>query len=588
MKIDRSPSQEPREPFAVNAPAEGAACPAHLLLLDRCRVLDLPTWRFDTDLNLLAEPSETGHAGRWCRSDTIRNAVVQQARAWMADESPAIARLAEGFSLIPILETVRRRRVGLIVVAALGQELVGSALLAASAAPDLDETRRAVAPIAIYPAAVIPRLATCLGWSQSDLNSSVSYEATLAGFSLKLAESYEEITLLQKLGRSMNQVAHPRKFVALACEELQRNLAYEWIAVQFVSDRRLARGMSGRLTHAGRTPVPHPRFDSEIERLLASLPPESNEARILQGREAPRLAIPLHPAHPAAHDPRQLLIQPVVREGIVVAAIIAGDKQGEDKEVSSTDIKLLETAAAFLTILLDNAILYDEQQLMFVGTLEALTSSIDAKDPYTRGHSERVAGLSAALAEAHGLSEEQVERVRLAGIVHDVGKIGVPEAVLCKTGRLTDEEFDLIRQHPEIGFQILRDIPQFEDLLPGVLSHHERFDGSGYPHKLRGHDIPLMARIIGLVDAFDAMSSNRTYRAAMPRDRVYEELAENAGSQFDPDLVESFRRVDLARYDELVERHQAEFAADQPGTNTPGGFLFRRSASAGGRGGLAA
>ena len=212
----------------------------------------------------------------------------------------------------------------------------------------------------------------------------------------------------------------------------------------------------------------------------------------------------------------------------------------------------------------------------FVGTLEALTSSIDAKDPYTRGHSERVAGLSAALAEAAGLNEEQVERVRLAGIVHDVGKIGVPEAVLCKTGRLTDEEFALIRQHPEIGYQILRDIPQFEDLLPGVLSHHERFDGTGYPHGLTGDAIPLMARIIGLVDAFDAMSSNRTYRSAMPRDRVFEELADHAGSQFDPDLVEAFRRVDLARYDELVERHQAEDSADTTGA---GGFLLRRSAS---------
>jgi HD-GYP domain-containing protein (c-di-GMP phosphodiesterase class II) len=169
-----------------------------------------------------------------------------------------------------------------------------------------------------------------------------------------------------------------------------------------------------------------------------------------------------------------------------------------------------------------------------------------------------VAELAAALARAHGLPEEMVEQVRMAGIVHDVGKIGVPEAVLCKTGRLTPEEFEQIKQHPEIGYQILKDIPHFQDLLPGVLSHHERYDGRGYPQGLAGDRIPLMARIIGLVDSFDAMSSNRTYRSAMPRGRVFEELAEHAGKQFDPGLVESFNKVDLSLYDELVELHQSE------------------------------
>lgn len=551
-------------------------------------MLGLPTWRFDASLTLLSGPSEIGARGSWLRSPTVAGAVAALARDWLGAEAPDVVPIADGLCLIPILEIVRRKRAGVIVVAAIGPEVFGTAFFAEAAAKagvDPLAVKGMLAADAVYARAAAPRLATCLGWSLSDLVVATGHEATLAGFSLKLAESFEEITLLQKLGRSMNQVAHPRKFVALACEELQQNLAYEWIAVQFVSDRRLARGMAGRLTMSGSLPLPRPRFDVEIQRRLADLSDGMSQAQVL---EVPAM----NPSDPGR---AQVLIQPVVREDRVVAAIIAGNKRGEDQEVSSTDIKLLETAAAFLTILLDNAILYDEQQLMFVGTLEALTSSIDAKDPYTRGHSERVAGLSAALAEAHGLSEEQVERVRLAGIVHDVGKIGVPEAVLCKTGRLSEEEFALIRQHPEIGYQILRDIPQFEDLLPGVLSHHERFDGKGYPNKLKGQDIPLMARIIGLVDAFDAMSSNRTYRSAMPRDRVFDEIAENAGSQFDPELVETFQRVDLARYDELVERHQAENAT---GADGAGGFLLRRSAAdatreqsignLGGAGGIAA
>jgi HD-GYP domain-containing protein (c-di-GMP phosphodiesterase class II) len=171
-----------------------------------------------------------------------------------------------------------------------------------------------------------------------------------------------------------------------------------------------------------------------------------------------------------------------------------------------------------------------------------------------------VAHLAAALAVAAGLDEEQAERIRVAGLVHDVGKIGVPEAVLCKTGKLTDEEYALIKEHPEIGYHILEDIPQLDDVLPGVLYHHERFDGRGYPEGRCGPDIPQIARIIGLVDSFDAMSSNRTYRAAMERARVMQELRANAGTQFDPELVEAFMKIDLRHYDELVARHHAQAA----------------------------
>src|SRR5262249_25179437 len=160
-------------------------------------------------------------------------------------------------------------------------------------------------------------------------------------------------------------------------------------------------------------------------------------------------------------------------------------KQGDDPQVSSYDIQLLEAAAGFIGAFLDNAALYTEQRAMFMGTLEALTASIDAKDRYTCGHSQRVAHLAQQLPPASGLSADQAERVRIAGLVHDVGKIGVPEAVLGKAGKLTDAEFDAIKMHPEIGHRILKDIPRLDDILPGVLHHHERYDGRGYPHGLK-------------------------------------------------------------------------------------------------------
>ena len=153
--------------------------------------------------------------------------------------------------------------------------------------------------------------------------------------------------------------------------------------------------------------------------------------------------------------------------------------------------------------------------------------------------------------------ERTVDRMHIAGLVHDVGKIGVPESVLLKSGRLTDEEFGLIRKHPEIGHRILKDIPRFQDVLPGVLHHHERWDGRGYPRGLEGEKIPLVARLIGLADSFDAMSSTRTYRAAMSRSRVLEEIGACTGTQFDPRLAPVFVAMDFSRYDEMVQEYRA-------------------------------
>ncbi|MCP4495177.1 MAG: HD domain-containing protein, partial [Phycisphaeraceae bacterium] len=148
------------------------------------------------------------------------------------------------------------------------------------------------------------------------------------------------------------------------------------------------------------------------------------------------------------------------------------------------------------------------------------------------------------------------------GLVHDIGKIGVPEAVLCKSGRLDEAEFAAIRQHPQIGFRILRDIPQIRDLLPGVLCHHEAWDGTGYPAGLEGDEIPLLARIVAICDSFDAMSSSRTYRRAMPRDEVFAEMIRCQGTQFDPSITPVFIGMDLTEYDRLLARDAGEAAAD--------------------------
>ncbi|MBM4112374.1 MAG: HD domain-containing protein [Phycisphaerae bacterium] len=187
--------------------------------------------------------------------------------------------------------------------------------------------------------------------------------------------------------------------------------------------------------------------------------------------------------------------------------------------------------------------LEDEQRLMFGGTMHALIAAIDAKDPYTRGHSDRVSTFAALLAEHAKLGSAMVERARLCGLVHDIGKIGVPESVLRKPGRLTDEEFSQISAHPAIGREILRDIPQMHDVLPGVYEHHEKWDGSGYPEHRKGEEISQLGRIVCLADCFDAMTSARTYRPARPVGEVLEEIRRCLGTHFDPELGRIFASI---------------------------------------------
>lgn len=180
---------------------------------------------------------------------------------------------------------------------------------------------------------------------------------------------------------------------------------------------------------------------------------------------------------------------------------------------------------------------------MFFNTIRALSKTLEAKDEYTHGHSERVALLSREIARIRNFSERDILLVYLAGLVHDIGKVGIPSVILHKNDRLTDEEFSMIKQHPALGVQILERIQELAPLIPGVAYHHERYDGRGYPYGLKGDQIPEMARIMAVADAFDAMTSDRPYRKAMPLKKAITILEENRGTQFDPDVVDDFLSI---------------------------------------------
>ncbi len=167
----------------------------------------------------------------------------------------------------------------------------------------------------------------------------------------------------------------------------------------------------------------------------------------------------------------------------------------------------------------------------------AIAHLVDAKDEYTRDHSLRVALYAAEIARRSGMKEEEIKNLKYIALVHDCGKVGVPDSILKKKGTLTPEERDIIKSHTVLGGHILDSFTSIEGIRDGALYHHERFDGTGYPNKLKGKKIPVCARIIGVADAYDAMSSDRCYRPRLPREVVLEELQKNNGSQFDPDYV---------------------------------------------------
>ena len=189
----------------------------------------------------------------------------------------------------------------------------------------------------------------------------------------------------------------------------------------------------------------------------------------------------------------------------------------------------------------------------YMQTVEALRLLVDAKDLYTRGHSDRVSYYAVKLAEKVSSDKEFVKRVRVAGLLHDIGKIGVSDAVLSKPERLSEEEFSEIRKHPGMGANILSCMEMFSNTGEIVCAHHERYDGTGYPRRLKGEEIPLEARIIAIADAFDAMMSDRHYRKKLSFEAAVSQLEEGRGAQFDGRLVDAFKEV-LRDYDRISEK----------------------------------
>jgi putative nucleotidyltransferase with HDIG domain len=235
---------------------------------------------------------------------------------------------------------------------------------------------------------------------------------------------------------------------------------------------------------------------------------------------------------------KSIIILPIhSKEKRIGCIIMAGKRIGAfDRD----DIENAEKLTAQMSIALENAKLYEDVKDLFLSTVRALAHAVDAKSPWTRGHSERVTEYAVALGKEVDLPEKELERLELAGLLHDIGKIGTYDVVLDKPEKLTDEEFELVKKHPAKGEEILLHIKQMRDILPAIRHHHEKVDGTGYPDGLKGDEIPLHAKILCIADSYDSMTADRPYRPAPGKEYAISELNKYAGSQFDSTLAKAF------------------------------------------------
>jgi HD-GYP domain-containing protein (c-di-GMP phosphodiesterase class II) len=216
---------------------------------------------------------------------------------------------------------------------------------------------------------------------------------------------------------------------------------------------------------------------------------------------------------------------------------------GGKRSFTRVEIEIFCALGSQSAVAMENANLYGRLKNAFLHTAESLAEAVNSRDPYTGGHTRRVAEYSLLIAEGLGLSDEEKEMLKFSSILHDIGKIGIDDAILRKGGVLTEEEALKMREHPAIGARILGMVEEMKDVIPGVFLHHEWFDGSGYPKGLKGEEIPLQARIIAIADAYDALTTDRPYRKALDKNSAFEEVAGGSGAQFDSSLVEIFRRI---------------------------------------------
>ena len=345
----------------------------------------------------------------------------------------------------------------------------------------------------------------------------------------ELSMRYEELNMVYDIGRRMDRFEHPVINIELIVKDLKEILGSDivWISVPTKDIDEIV------LDYNHILPIEIDEFKNKLGRVIADILEKKADKIVM---EDIRDHSHLKGCFPA---PISVIGIPVMVK-YSMGGFLCTININMTKRFTTSDVRMTETVAEQISSIITTIELYQNLRDFLLSVIKTLVATIEAKDEYTKGHSERVNKLSVSIAEAMELGVEEIEDIKWASILHDIGKIAVPEEILTKPSSLSDKEYTYIMKHPGKGYEILKPIKHLKGSLDGIHHHHERFDGTGYPFALKGKDIPLEARIIAVADTYDAMTSSRAYRPAMSSEECIKELKRSKGTQLDPKIVDIF------------------------------------------------
>ncbi len=361
------------------------------------------------------------------------------------------------------------------------------------------------------------------------IENSLKLEAENLDLSAEVVRIYEEQSIIYSLSRKLGSELEVASICRDILDEAEKYLVVNNIAIMLheeAGNELTTRECKGRDRETALT------FRTDAASgLLGGIFRSGEAITISDMGDEERRAFP--------YPVRSIICVPLVTDDKGIGMLVASDKiSGE--EFWSHELKLMGVFALEAAAAIRKAQLYEEINALFMHTVQALASAVDAKDPYTYGHSNRVARFTASICEGLGMGRKEARQAELAAILHDIGKIGTPESILQKPGRLEPDEMQKIREHPAKGAQILAHISELRDVIAWIRHHHEWYDGNGYPDGIDGDEIPLQARIIAIADSFDAMTSDRPYRKGMSPGEAIRNMEGFSGSQFDPRILGVF------------------------------------------------
>ncbi|WP_305823873.1 GAF and HD-GYP domain-containing protein [Massilia brevitalea] len=359
----------------------------------------------------------------------------------------------------------------------------------------------------------------------------VASRRELDSMAIELSERYEELHLVYAIDKTVQQLEPGA--------DLFQRLLQSWAEHMDADVAAFVKPGENLCVHATNLSAPIHNLDLVLVEMRGDLYRFTHSARtpiVINDVNDPRRA------YIFTDLPFKLLCCPVIHDRSVVAILVLANHLAKP-DFSNSDRKLGELLANQLSGLSKMYGMLAETQKFNDQMANALIEAVEAKDPYTRGHSERVHYITMEIGKRMNLGTRDTDDLFWGSLLHDVGKIGIPDAVLCKPGRLTADEFTFIKVHPERSYEILRHIDRLKGAVPGARHHQEKYDGTGYPHGLKGNDIPLHARIIAVADTYDSITSSRAYRAGRSHEVAMAEIARVAGSQLDPMIIKVFEEV---------------------------------------------